>query len=70
MSTNDDYTGGNLLYYLYHQKHYKFIGINLLRQANINIPQQINFIRKLKENDSAVIFFIAEIQQKTAPNFF
>ena len=31
MSINDDYTTGNLLDYLYHQKYYKLIGINLSR---------------------------------------
>ena len=34
MSKNNDYTTGNLLDYLYHQKYYKRIGIDLLRQAN------------------------------------
>ena len=29
VSRNDDYTTGNLLDYLYQQKHYKLIGINL-----------------------------------------
>ena len=32
MWKNDDYTTGNLLDYLYHQKYYKVIGINLSRQ--------------------------------------
>ena len=31
MSRNDDYTTGNLLDYLYRQKHYKRIGIDLSR---------------------------------------
>ena len=38
MSRNDDYTTGNLLDYLYHQKSYKLIGIDLSRQANATIP--------------------------------
>ena len=42
MSRNDDYTTGNLLDYLYHQKYYKFIGENLSRHTNARIPQQIN----------------------------
>ena len=46
MSRNDDYTTGNLLDYLYHQNYYKLIGIDLSRQTNANISQQINF----KEN--------------------
>ena len=41
MSRNDDYATGNLLDYLYHQKCYKLIGIDLSRQTNTSIPQQI-----------------------------
>ena len=44
MSRNKDYTRRNLLDYLYHQKYYKLIGIDLLGQKNTSIPQQINFV--------------------------
>ena len=54
--------------YLYHQKYYKLIGIDLSRQTNTNIPQQINFVGKL-EDDDAKVFFITEKQQKTVLNF-
>ena len=54
--------------YLYHQKYYKLIGIDLSRQTNTNIPQQINFVGKL-EDDDATVFFITEKQQKTVLNF-
>ena len=64
MSRNDDYTAGNLLDYLYHQNYYKLIGIDLSRQTNTNIPQQINFTGKLDEVDGATMFFIAKKQQK------
>ena len=47
MSRNDDYTTGKLLDYLYHEKYYKVIGIDLSRQTNISTPQQINFIGKI-----------------------
>ena len=47
MSRNDDYTTGNLLDYLYHQNYHKLTGIDLSRQTNINIRQQIHFIGKL-----------------------
>ena len=47
MSRNDDYTTGNLLDYLYHQKYYKVIGIYLSRQTNTSIPQQIKFAGKV-----------------------
>ena len=58
MSRNDDYTTWNLLDYLYHQKYYKRIGIDVSRQTNISIPQQTNFVGRL-EDDVATIFFIA-----------
>ena len=60
MSRNDDYITGNLLGYLYHQNCYKIIGIDLSRQANTSIPQQINFTEKLEEDDVLAMFFVAE----------
>ena len=69
MSRNDDCTTGNLLDYLYHEKYYKLIGTDLSRQTNSNIPQQINFVVKLEEDDGATMFFIAEKQQKAILNF-
>ena len=67
MSKNDDYRTGNLLDFSDHQ--YKLIGIDLSRQASTNIPQQINFTGKLEDDDCATMFFIAEKQQKTIPDF-
>ena len=58
MSRNDDYTTGNLLDYLHYQEYYKLIGIDLSRQKNMNIPQQINFIRKLEEDGGTTMFFL------------
>ena len=57
MSRNDDYTTGNLLDYLYHQK-YKLIAIGLSRQKNTSIPQQINFVGKLEEDEGAKMFLL------------
>ena len=68
MSRNDNYTIGYLLDFSYHQYHYKLIGIDLSRHTNTNIPQQINFVGKLEEDDGTEIFFIAEKQQKTVLN--
>ena len=65
MSRNDDYTTGNLLDYSYHQNYYKIISIDLSRQVNTSIPQQINFVWKF----GATMLFIAEKQQKTILNF-
>ena len=60
MSKNDDHTTGNLLDYLYHQKYCKLIGKHLSRQANMGIPQQINFTGKIEKDDGATMSFIAE----------
>ena len=38
MSRNNDDTTGNLLNYLYHQKYYKLIVVDLSRQTNRSIP--------------------------------
>ena len=70
VSRNNDYTTGNLVDYLNHQKHYNLIGINLSGQTNKTIPQQIHFTGKLEEDDGATMFFINEKQQKTISNFF
>ena len=43
---------------------YKHTNIDLSRQTNTSIPQEINFTRKLKEDDSATMFFIVEKQKK------
>ena len=69
MSINDDYTARSLLHHLYHQRYYKFIGIDLSREKNTSVPQQINFTGKLEEVDGAIMFFIAEEHQKTFLNF-
>ena len=60
MSRNDEYTTGNLLDYLYHQKYCKPIAIDSSKQTNTNIPQQMNFIGKLEEKNGATMFFITE----------
>ena len=66
MSRNHDYTAGHLLDFSYHQNYYKLIGNDLSRQANPSIPQQINFLGKLEEDNGAqTFFFCAEKQQKT-----
>ena len=40
MSRNNDYTTENVLNYLYHEKYYKPISINLSRQTNTSIPKK------------------------------
>ena len=55
MSRNVGYTTRNLLDFLYHKKYYNIIGIDLSRQTNTSIPQQINFAGKLVEDDGAAL---------------
>ena len=59
MSKNDHYTTGNFLDYLYRQNYYKFIGIDLSRQTNKNIPQIINFTGKFEKDHGGTMFLIA-----------
>ena len=65
ISRNHDYTAVHLLDFSYHQNYYKLIGNDLSRQANTSIPQQINFLGKLEEDNGGAMFFCAEKQQKT-----
>ena len=58
MSRNGYYTTENLLDLSCYQNYYKLIGIDLSRQTNTNIPQQINFTGKLEEDDGATMFFL------------
>ena len=68
MSRNNNYTTGTLSDFSYHQNYYTHIGINLSRQTNTSIPQQINFIGESEGNGPAM-FFIAEKQQTMISNF-
>ena len=51
-----------LIDFSHHQNYYKLIGIDLLRQRNTSILQQINLMRKIEEDYGVTIFFIAEKQ--------
>ena len=64
MSQNNDYTTGNLLDFSYHEKFYKLIGIDLSRQKNVSVPQQIDLTGKLEEDDGAITFFIGKNNKK------
>ena len=56
------------IYFLYNQNYYKLIDIDLSRQTNTTIPQQINVLGKLEEDDGVTVVFITEKQQKTIIN--
>ena len=65
MSKKKDYTTDNLLDYVYFLKHYKLIAIDLSDQIeleNSDLKQQIDFIRKLEENE-VTFFFIIETSE-------
>ena len=68
MPRNDNYTTGNLLDFSYRQNYYKHLDIDLSRQINMNIPEQIHFQGKLEEDDGVIMLFIAERQHKTILN--
>ena len=71
ISNNNDYTTDNLLYYEYFSKHYKLIAIDLSKQIKLESPdlrQQINFIRKVKD-DKAAMFFIIDKSEETTFEF-
>ena len=70
MSRNNDYTTGNLLDYLYHQKCYNLLDRDLSRQINTSIPWQIKFVGKLEEDDGATMLFIVEKKQKSYSKLF
>ena len=71
MSKNNDYTTGNLLDYEYFKDHYKLIAIGLSKQIELENPdlkEQINFIRRVEENN-ATMFFIIEKKEETIFDF-
>ena len=69
MSSNNDYTTGNLLDFAYFKKHYKLIATDLSKQTKLKDPQQINFIGKLDKDNGAAMFFIIEKSEETTFSF-
>ena len=45
ISKTDDYITENLLHFLYHQNYYKLNGIDLSKETNTSISQQISFVK-------------------------
>ena len=68
---NNEYTTGNFVDYDYFKKHYKLVAIDLSKQQvlqeNEDLIQQINFIGRLTEADSA--FIIIEKKENTILKF-
>ena len=72
MSTNNDYTTGNLLDFTYFKENYRLIIIDLGKQTKLKDPQQINFTGRLERQDNnngATIFFIIEKSKETTFEF-
>ena len=68
--SNNDYTTGNLLDFVYYKENYQLIAIDLSKQSKIKDPHQINFIGKIKGQDNGVtMFFIIERSDETTFNF-
>ena len=44
-------------------------GIDLSRQTNSSIPQQINFVRKLEEGDGATMVLLLKSNKKSILKF-
>ena len=68
MSKNNDYTTDNLLDYEYFKDHYKLIALNSSQQIELENPylkQQINFIRRLEENNATMFFVIEKKEEST-----
>ena len=70
MSRNDDYTTGNLLDFSYHQNWYKPIDIDLSRQKNKRIPQQISFRGKLEKDDGGTMLLSLKSSKKIHSELF
>ena len=69
MSGNDDYTRGHLFDFSNRQICYKLNDIDLSSQTYASIPHQINFTRKMEEDDCATMFFVSEKQQNTTNEY-
>ena len=69
MSNNNDYTTGNLLDFGYFKENYKLIAIDLSKQTKLKDPQQINFIRKLDNDNGATTFFVIEKSEEPTFSF-
>ena len=69
MSSNNDYTTGNLLDFVFFEKQYRLIAINLIKQTKLKDPQQISFIGRLLNPHGATMFFTIEKSEEPTFNF-
>ena len=69
MTSNRDYTTGNLLDFAYFKENYRLIAVDLSKQTKLKGPQQINFIGKLEKDHGATIFFVIKKSGETTFKF-
>ena len=70
MSNNNDYTGSNLLDFVYYKENHKLIAIDISKPTKMKDPQQINFIGKIEgQNNGVTTFFIIEKSEETIFEF-
>ena len=69
MTSNRDYTTGNLLDFAYFKENYRLIAVDLSKQTKLKGPQQINFIGKLEKDHGATIFFVIKKSEETTFKF-
>ena len=69
----DDYTTGCLLDYIYFNKYYKMIAVDLSKQKEVDADpkaiQQINFIANLDRAGNTRFYFILEEAKETVFEF-
>ena len=59
MKINNNY---NLIDYLYHQKYYQRIGIDLPKRTDTSVLQEINITRKLEKDDGVIYHFFLSLK--------
>ena len=69
MDNNKDYTAGNLLDFVYFEKNYKLIAVDLRKETKLKGPQQISFISELLTTRGAAMFFTIEKSEETTFDF-
>ena len=69
MTSNSDYTTGNLLDFACFKENYRLIAVDLSKQTKLKDPQQINFIGKLEKDHGATMFFIIKKSEETTFKF-
>ena len=68
ISKNNDYTNYNLLDYEYFKDHYQLIATDLTKQIELENPdlkQQTNFIGRLEENNTTMLFIVEKKEETT-----